>query len=552
MSAGAATVVERTTAAPGGGRFTGAVTLLRLYLRLDRNRIAVWALAYGVVFYGSVIALRDTFPDAASLQSRAQFGDNPVNRVIGGPSFGVENYTLDAVVANELSMFALLLGAIMTMTITMRHTRTEEESGRMETVRALPVGRDAANVAAFAVVAVAGAAVGLAIVLGLLAGGLGAAGAALFGAAVTATVLVFAAVAVLAAQIVESARTATSIAMAALGVVFLIRAAGDVMQDGGSWLSWLSPLAWPQQTRIYADMRWWPLGLSVVLAAALVAAAFVLSRRRDLGAGLRAARPGPEFAAAGLPSPIGLATRLLRPTALAWLVGVLAFGLIMGALVDAVGEMVAENEALDAVFAIDSSQLYDSFAAAIVPILMTGPVAQIVSSALRWREEETSGRISDLIVAGHSRTKVLVGWSAVSLGYATASVLALGAGVGIGMFTVTGDAALIPRIGLLGALTYLPAVLVIGGVAVALIGWAPARAGLGYVLVMWVVLVAWLGELLGLPSWLRNLSPVELIPDLPLETLNGSGVMTLLGLTLAAVALGYAALSGVRRRDLLA
>lgn len=539
---------DTPSSTPGGGRFAGTMTLLRLYLRLDRLRISIWAASFAIVFYASVVALRDAFPDQAALQARAQFGDNPVNRVIGGPAFGSDRYTIEVVAANELSMFALICAAIMAITLTIRHTRTEEESGRMETVRALPVGRDAATTAAFLVVSGAGVAIGAGIIIGLVAAQLSASGAVLFGTAIAATVLVFTAITLLCAQITESARGATAIAMGTLGATFLLRAAGDVIQADGSWLSWLSPLAWAQQTRIYADMRWWPLAISVLVGAILLIGSFALSRRRDLGAGLRAANPGPGSASAGLPSPIGMSNRLLRQTATVWMVGIFIFGLIMGSLVDAVADMLEDNTALEGMIAIDTSQLTDSFAAAMLPILMSGPVAQIVGSLLRWREEESSGRISDLLIAGASRTRLLASWIAVAAGYAMASVLALGTGVGLGMATTTGDASWISTIPG-AALAYLPAVLAVGALAAALIGWFPTRAGLAYIPVLWVVVVAWLGELLGLAQPLRDLSPVELIPTVPLESFAPGAPFALTG---AAAALTALALVGLRRRDILA
>lgn len=51
--------------------------------------------------------------------------------------------------------------------------------------------------------------------------------------------------------------------------------------------------------RPFADERWWPLFLFLGGSAVLVALAFALMSRRDVGAGIVAARPGPR---ARLPS----------------------------------------------------------------------------------------------------------------------------------------------------------------------------------------------------------------------------------------------------------
>ena len=60
----------------------------------------------------------------------------------------------------------------------------------------------------------------------------------------------------------EHAR-ATGISVAALGIMFVIRAVGDVNE---SWLTWVSPIGWAQKIGSFGDdERWWPLGLTVLL-----------------------------------------------------------------------------------------------------------------------------------------------------------------------------------------------------------------------------------------------------------------------------------------------
>jgi ABC-2 type transport system permease protein len=70
--------------------------------------------------------------------------------------------------------------------------------------------------------------------------------------------------------VTENGRPAYGLAGAALGLAFLLRAAGDA---GGSGLAWLSPIGWAQAMRPFTGERWWPLLFALAAAAGLLAAA---------------------------------------------------------------------------------------------------------------------------------------------------------------------------------------------------------------------------------------------------------------------------------------
>ena len=527
--------------------WAGAGRLFRLNLRLDRWRILVWSLALGLTVWGTVGALEAAFPDGEARRARAALLDDPSVVMMTGPAFGTENYTLGAMTVNELSLSVLVATAIMSILLASRHVRAEEESGRLEVIRALPVGRFAPPVTALGAVAVADAAVGTGVTTGLVAGGLGAVDAVAWGLATALTGLVFGAVAAVAAQLTEHSRSASGMAMAVLGVAFLLRGIGDVIEPTGSWLSWFSPIAWAQQTRLYVDLRWWPLALSAVLTAALLVTAVVLAQRRDLGAGLRPARPGPATARASLLSAPGVARRLLRGTFLGWTTGLVLFGLAFGSLADSLEDSIEDIPTITEWMAVDLDALTESFAASTLSFLVLGVVAFAVSGTLRLRGEELEGRTGLVLTAGVPRLRWLLGWLAV-VGVQSAVALVLaGAALGAGVTATTGDPHWVGDLAW-AALAYLPAVLVVTGVAAALVGIVPRAATLSWAVVAWVVFVSWFGEVLDLPVWARKLSPVELTPLLPSEDVDA---VPLVGLGTAALVLVAASATGFRRRDLL-
>src|SRR5699024_2854186 len=358
---------------------TGLGALVRLFGRISRRQILIWAVAMVVTVAASVIALKEAYPDQQALDARAALLGNPSAVLMTGPAFGREHYTLWAAVANELLLYVLLAGAIMSILLTVRHTRSEEEAGRLEMLRALPTGRLAPAAATLVVVAVADLALGAAVSLGVLSPGAPVADGIALGAASALTGLVFCAIAAVAAQLTEHAGTASGLSLGALAVAFLVRGVGDVIAAEGSWLSWFSPLAWAQQTTAFVDLRWWPLALSAGAIVLLLALAAQLSRRRDLGSGLRPAAPGPATASAALRAPGGLARRLVTPMMLTWTIGLFLFAIAFGSLASSLEDMVDQIPTIGEFAPIDVDDLTTSFTAYILLMLALGPVGLIVA-----------------------------------------------------------------------------------------------------------------------------------------------------------------------------
>ena len=442
----------------------------------------------------------------------------------------------------------LIAAAIMSVLLAVRHTRAEEQSGRLEMIRALPTGRLAPPLAALVIVTLANLAVGAAVAAGALMSGGPVADSLALGLATALTGLVFAAVAMVTAQITENAGTASGMALGFLAIGFMVRGIGDVMERQGSWLSWFSPLAWAQQTRVYVDLRWWPLLVSLTAIVVLLVFAAALSRRRDVGAGLRAARNGTPTASSALLAPGGLARRLVTPGMLAWGIGLFLFAIAFGSLASSLTDFVEQMPAIGEWAPITAEDLTGSFASFVLTMLTIGPVALIVSGVLRMRTEELEGRLAGLLLAGAPRTVLALLWYLVVLAEVAVMQVLLGLGVGLGVWQATEDQAWIGEM-TAASLAYLPAIALSGALALALLGLRLRTTGLAWLLVIWAALVTFLGDLLGLPQWARDLSPLEHVSLVPSEDLELAPLAVMGG---GAVVLVVAGLLLLRRRDLVA
>jgi ABC-2 type transport system permease protein len=529
---------------PGSTAYVGTGTLLRAALRRDRRRLLIWVLSLGAVTVYSTVGLAAIYTTAASRQSRAAVMQTPAGIILGGPGYGTENYTLGAMIANELSLSVMVAMAIMSLLFVVRHTRAEEDGGSAELVLSGAVGRRAPLTAALLLMGVADVAVGVVVLLGLVGSGLAVADSLALAIGWVLTGIVVGCVGGITSQLMTQTRAASGSALAVLGIAVVVRGVGDILREHGSALSWLSPVAWAQQVRAFVGLRWWPLGLSLVVIVVLTAVAYALNDRRDVGAGLVAPRRGPATAAASLAGPGGLLVRLQRGTIVGWAVALLLLGLTFGSLAKSVTGMVADIPALaDAVGA--AGDLTDSFAAAASMYFGLCASAFAVASVLRLRGEETAGRTELMLGTALDRRRYLGAGTAVTAVAAAMLLVVAGLADGLATAAALGDSG---RIGpqLLGALVFLPAVLVVAGVAAALVGLAPRFAPLAWLLIVWSLITGLFGPLLDLPEWALRLSPLGWVPKVPAEDVD---VLALTGLLVAAVGLIAAALAGFRRRD---
>ncbi len=519
---------------------TGA--LVRLALRRDRVRLPLWiAVAAGLVTTQSVSsqALSDSPQDLAAY--KASVGSNAATIALAGPPVGLDSVA--GAVAFEISAFVIVVTALMAVFTTGRHTRGDEEAGRTELLRATRVGRHAPLVAAVVVASLACLATALAVGGAAAATGLPVGGSFVLGTSVGAAGLVFTGVTAVVAQVTGSTRATYGGAGLLLGLAFVLRAVGDVQGNG---VSWASPIGWAQAAHPFSGDRVAPLLLCLGVAGGLLVLAGALLDRRDLGSGLVPPRPGPAAAPGSLGSPLGLALRLHRGALIGWTAALALLGLVYGALAESVETLFADNPEARA-FLPDASSLVDAYLATTLSINALLAGAYAVSAVLRARAEESAGRAEPVLATATSRTAFLGSHGAVALAGSSLVLLAAGAATAATRAVATGDAGELGR--LLGAtLAYLPAVWVLAGAAVVLVGVLPRpAAAVAWGVVAYVSVTTMFAGSLDWPGWVDGLSPLAWTPLVPVD---GASPARLAALTVVAGVLLAAGLAGFRRRDL--
>jgi ABC-2 type transport system permease protein len=544
-----ATAIRESTVAaagrPPGGVLTGTGTLIRFMLRRDRVKLPAWLLGMTALLSVFVSAVTELTATEEQRQDLRRIMEGAMGAVLG-PGYGRYDITAERYIAGVYAMFFFILVALMSILLIARHTRVEEQSGRAELVRSSVVGRHAQLTAALTVAT--GANVLLALLLGgtMAANDFGGGQGLLFGAAVGAVGLVFAAIAALTVQITEFSRTATGIAGAALGAAWAIRAAGDMIEDYGSPLSWFSPLAWSNQTRPYVDGRWWPLLLSLALAVAAAGAAYALSDRRDVGAGLVAARAGQPEAASWLNSPLTSAFRLQRAGLISWTVALAVSGFMFGGLAEQIADPENMSENRIDMFGGSLETVTDGYLGMITMLTAALAGIMMILGVQAVRAEETQGRAEPVLATATSRRAWFGSYLVVLAAGLAGLLLVTGLASGIGAALSTGDGSYVAEM-TVAHLAHTPGVLVLLGIAAALLGVLPRAIGAAWAVLGLCLFTGLLGAVTDLPQGLRNLAPMEHTGRPPLDGVAWPGMAILLVLAAGLMVIGLAAF---RRRDL--
>lgn len=531
--------------------FAGTGSLVRLASRRDRVLIPVSVLALVAFAAGSAQATIDLYPTLNSaLEIIRPLVANPASVALYGP---MTNLTLDSFAVFKSVLLGGVFVCLLAYIVVRRHTRTEEEAGRLELLGAGAIERRSPLTAALLLgtaTVVATAALTAASLAGV---GLDARGSFAFGVCWLVMGLSWVGITAVAAQLTETTRGTAAISLGALGAAFLLRALGDTAGDDNPvrFLTWLSPLGWGQKVSPYGDNRLWPFWLGLAAFIVLVALAYRLQERRDLGAGLLPSRPGRPRGS--MHSVGALTVRLARGTLVGWGISAVVIGSVVGSIAANLESLNSSDTTLDLLRKLSGAaggqlKLIDVFFTTELHIIALAVAAMGISIVTRLRTEETSQR-AEMLLTTTSR----VGWAVSHLVVAltsTAVVMALvGLVAGAADAQRSGDVAasvgrLVPA-----ALVTVPAIWVCVAVALLLVGWVPRLTGLSWAALITFLLLSELVPVLGLPDWMMNLSPFGHVPSMPAQE---GRVLPLVLLVAVAAAVAAAGLAGLRRRDIRA
>lgn len=509
--------------------------------RTRRRGILVWVVALVAGMIGTAAAVAGMYDTPAKIHTYAEaVTSGSALAAINGQVEGIDS--LGGVIQDEFGFLASFLLPLLGIGLVAGSTRREEESGRLETILCGRIARHQPTLAALLVAATAILTTSALFAGGLVLAGVPAAGAALYAAALGGLAFVFAGFAALVAQVVLHSRGVYLWSLIMLAAAYALRGIGDTTR---SWMTWLSPLGWTEKAAPFGSQRWWAPAIPAVVGAGLGAVAVWLAARRDIGSALWRGETGPARATWLQRRPIGFAIWIHRSAAVGWLAGASLFAAMMGALAQQLLDAMAGNPALAESMGVQGDRPLDGVVAATqlyLAVIAGGYVIQAVGAV---RAEEADGRLETRLVGTLSRTRWLAAHLIAVVGglllivVASSSVLAATTAWSVGN---AHDFAVIIKAGL----AYLPAELVLAGLAVTLFGVWPRGFGLAWAAYAVATFIALLGPGLKLARWVLDLAPTTHIGNPPLGTVDS---VALSGLGIVTIALALAGVAGFHRRD---
>ncbi len=524
--------------ARAGGRAGPKLVIAGHVFRSAVGFALVWGFVFGLFVISTVKAYSIAFPTLAD-RVKAAATLQSFSILLGQPHHAE---TLAGFTSWRVTVAVALIGSIWAILTSTGLLRGEEDAGRWEMLLAGPVTKLRAS--AEALVGLFGAFAAMFIPTALITLGtarlpgvdLPVGASLLFALTLVSGAAMFLAVGALASQLSATRGQAIQIAVAVMGLSFLVRMIADATK-GLDWLLWLTPFGWLEEVRPFRDTQAVALVPIVTLVLVCLAATLVLAARRDLGASVLQERGGPRSGGRWLLGPTTLALRLVRGTAIGWALGIMGFSFFTGLVTRSAAALLADSPAFAAVLGRlgvrKASEGYLGFSfftvAAVLAVLAASQMASL-------RDEEAAGRLDNLIVRPARRLTWLAGRVAI----AASLVVVCGAGAGLAAWLGTESQHTgVPLAKLLeaGLNATVPALFVIGAGALVQ-GIRPHLVSAAcYGVVAYSYLVNLVGTLVKGQDWLRDssvFSHIKLAPAAKPDWGEAS-IVILLGVALAMI-----------------
>lgn len=230
------------------------------------------------------------------------------------------------------------------------------------------------------------------------------------------------------------------------------------------------------------------------------------------------------------------------------MVGFVVLGVLLGFLANTVTDVFAENPGVAQVLAsgaVSQDDLIGEFLLTMIRILGIYAAVHGVQIVMRLYAEEAEDRADPVLGGAISRAKHLASHAVIAFVSTAIGMVVAGSVIGW-VADATGDTIGFGDV--LGqTMATIPAVWVLVGLAIAVVGAKPSKRLIGWMGVVATFALTILGPLFDLDEWVLDISPLWHVPNVQAADPAWFG---LLGLALVAALFTTVGFVGYRRRDI--
>lgn len=526
--------------------FVGTKELLCLYLRRDRFRLFIWILlpVFMLVFHAITMISLSTGKDIVSFLN--EFNEDVLISAVHGPIMSLN--LLGATLWRAASPITLFLGIGAILTV-IRHTRTDEETGRTEFIRSFIVGRYANLTAAMFLVILLTLTSSLLMAIQIKLMGSDVKAMLIFGATLFFAGIFYGGVGLLGCQLKSSSSGARNIGIIFLGLGLLINILNN-MGGGDTILRFLSPIAWTRITTPFSGGNVFGVIYCSVISVIPIILAYILSIKRDIGGAIFMDQTGPAEAKPKFSNPLALAWRTHKGMFMSWLVAMIlvigAFASISPSMSGSISSVFAEIAGDNWMEGMTMNLLFLNIMIYILSIFV-GLYSLIAMNNLK--KEEIDGRNEIILDKKINRKSYMSSFVLVALFGSAIMLTVMGLTGGIVYSVVTNNfGSEFWQIFIMG-ISKIPAVWVIIGSFSIVYGFLPKLTDICWAIWGFFSLleIAWEG---GIIDWsLMQLSPFA--SSHYTIHVNNLSIISLMGILVASVVLIVIGLVGYQGRDII-
>ncbi|MCL2461469.1 MAG: ABC transporter permease [Defluviitaleaceae bacterium] len=534
--------------------FKYSLRLTRFILRRERVVSVVWIVIIAAMCLIVPLAFSQIYSDASGLAAIGTMMSSPSMVAMAGPyySASLPNLTIGSFNAGMMLLYSAMAVAVMNIFLVVRHSRRDEERGRLEVVRSLPVGRLSNITSVMAVAFIMNLIISLVVGFGMAAlrvDGIGLQDGLVFGFAMGVCGLFFAAATALISQIFSSSRSAIGVSFVVLAVAYILRAYGDVSSEAAARIS---PLGLILRVQASVNDYWWPIVALLIVSIIVAAIAFYLNSLRDMDQGFISAKPGRAEASRALQSPLGFALRLERGTLIGWAAVMFILGIMYGSIMASLPQFMNSSDMIKQLFAItstDTTQAAHMFTAKMLSMYAIVSVIPALIVLFKLRGEETRDRLEQIYARPVSRTRMMGVFYGISAVTGVVMLLLYAVGYYAAGYATAPELVDFGQI-MKGSLVYIPALLCTCGLAAFILGLIPRLQIVNWIYLGITFLLVYMGDILlkDYPG-AKKISPFG---NIPLVGIDQVKAWVLILLVVIAAALAAAGFVFYRRRDLKA